>query len=204
MNERYTLLYDRTHVHQAIARMASEITGVYDGEDPLFVSLLHGSAPFTAQLAAEMARQAPDFHPHVDYMITSRNLDRILPDSLEPDVRLPLSNRSNVEGRPIVVLDNVLDQGNTYAYVETLLKKRGAKTVELAVLVEKTFPRTNGVSARYVGFPHTPVGFLVGMGMVDHKVSEEAYRWAGDIWQVRGDDDVPPQHSEPHRPLVKV
>lgn len=204
MNERYTPLYDRTQVQQAVGRLASEITSRYSSS-PLFVSLLHGATPFTTLLAMEMTAQAEGFHPHIDYMITSRDRDIIVPDSAEPEVRLPLSKRSQalVDGQPVIVLDNVLDQGNTYAYVSNSLRKMGASSVQLAVLIEKEFTRTNGVSADFVGL-RAPAAFLVGMGMTDKAVGEEAFRWEGGIWQVRKDDDLPPQHAEPTSPLVSV
>ncbi|MGB4761814.1 MAG: phosphoribosyltransferase family protein [Candidatus Saccharimonas sp.] len=203
MNERYISLYDRKQVQQAIGRMASEITGLNIDKDPLFVSLLRGAAPFSAQLMAAIAQQAPDFHPDMDYMITSNKQDRIVPDSTQPEIKLHLDDDSDVNGRPVIVLDNVLDKGETYAFVRQGLKQMGAASVELAVLIEKEFKRTNGVKADFVGL-YAPATFLVGMGMTDKAVSEEAFRWEGGIWQVRKDDDLPPQHIQPSSPLVSA
>lgn len=190
MSERYQLLHSHTEVDQSIARMASEITAKHDDEPPLFVTLLRGGNTFGSRLYHEISRQAPDFHPEVDYMMTSRdnaiiNSPTILKMDLDPD--------TEVKNRTVIVVDSMLSMGETALFVRNRLLQLGARYIELAVLVEKEIARTTGVDADYVGF-HTPDQWLVGMGMDDSPVAKESYRWRNGIWSVTP-DDLPPKSA---------
>lgn len=193
MTERYKPLYDETAIDQQIKRMASEITAEHDGKNPLFVSLLRGAAPFTSQLMFEITKQAPDFHPELDYMVTSRYGDSYTAKQ-ELQIVTDISRDTDVTGRAAIILDDVLDMGETASAVREHLITLGAGWVELAVLVEKEVARSVNIQADYVGFV-APNRWLVGMGMDDPALAKEAYRWRKGIWTVTPDiePDTPPQ-----------
>lgn len=191
MTERYQLLYDATEIRQTIGRMASEITARHDGENPLFVPLLRGAMPFASKLMFEMGRQAPDFHPEVDYMMTSRYGANESPVATDPIIITDLAPSTEVEGRTVVIVDDVLDMGETARFVREHLLKLGAGYIELAVLVQKDdVIRTTEIEADYVGF-HAPNKWLVGMGMDDGAIAKESYRWREGIWVVNPGDALP-------------
>lgn len=202
MKERYHQLYTSTQITQRIGQLASEITANYNGDDPsrgknpLFVSLLRGAAPFTSRLMFEIARQAPDFHPEVDYMMTSRYADSIVPND-ETKIIMDLAPDTEVKNRNVVIVDDVLDMGETATTVRQHVLDMGARYVELAVLVEKEVPRETTIQADYRGF-YAPNKWLVGMGMDDGLVAKESYRWADGIWVVGHEDEID-QHA-----LLKV
>ena len=185
MIEKYKLLYDREQVQQRIGQLASEITAYYDGrERPLFVPLLRGGIPFASQLMTEMARQAPDFHPEVDYMTTSRYSDNAIAKE-KAELVMGLSPDTNVKGREAIIVDNVLDMGETAKTVRSYLQELGATGVKLAVLLNKDVDyRTSDVEADFIGFDNVPNEWLVGMGMDDGAVKKEARRWDDQIWKV--------------------
>lgn len=185
MIENYNLLYDREQIQQRIGQLASEITAEYDGgERPLFVSLLRGAVPFTSQLMTEIARQAPDFHPEVDYMTTSRYSDNAIAKE-KAEIVMGLSPDTTVEDRPTIIIDDVLDMGETAKTVREYLRNLGALSVKLAVLVNKDVPnRANDITADFVGFDNAPNEWLVGMGMDDSALQKEARRWDDQIWTV--------------------
>ncbi len=185
MIENYKLLYSREQVQQRIGQLASEITAYYDGgERPLFVSLMRGAIPFTAQLMVEIARQDPDFHPEVDYMTTSRYSDDAIAKE-RAEIVMGLSPDTDVRGRPAVIIDDVLDMGETAKMVRGYLRDLGAASVRLAVLVNKDIPnRAGGIEAHFVGFDNPPNEWLVGMGMSDSAIKKEARRWDDQIWAV--------------------
>ncbi len=193
MNERYQLLHDSKEIQQQIGLMASAITARYDGEHPLFVALLRGATPFAATLMREIARQAPDFHPELEYMMTSRYPDGENPIG-EAQIVMDVAPTTEVKNRTVVVLDDVLDMGETYRKVRDHILEMGARYVALAVLVEKDVVRTNDTEADFVGFPGE-TGWLVGYGMNDNAVAPEANRWTDGIWRVTPNDhpDTPPQ-----------
>lgn len=198
MIENYNLLYDREQVQQRIGQLASEITAEYDGgKRPLFVSLLRGAVPFTSQLMAEIARQAPDFHPEVDYMTTSRYSDDAIAKE-KAEIVMGLSPDTTVADRPTVIIDDVLDMGETAETVRKYLYDLGALSVKLAVLVNKDVPnRANDVTADFIGFDNAPNEWLVGMGMDDSALQKEARRWDDQIWTVVPGQDSHDRIMEP-------
>ena len=194
MKERYQLLHDSEEIQQHIGQMASEITAQYDGEHPLFVALLRGGAPFASRLMIEIARQAPDFHPELDYMMTSRYPSGTNPAG-ETEIVMDVSPTTEVKNRTVIILDDVLDMGETAKTVRDHMLDLGARYVALAVLVEKDIAvRTADVEADYVGF-RGETGWLVGYGMNDSAIATEAYRWADGIWRIGPNNrpDAPPQ-----------
>ena len=194
MKERYQLLHDSEEIQQHIGQMASEITTQYNGEHPLFVALLRGGAPFASRLMTEIARQAPDFYPELDYMMTSRYPSGTNPAG-ETQIVMDILPTTEVKNRTVIILDDVLDMGETAKTVRDHMLDLGARYVALAVLVEKDIAvRTANVEADYVGF-RGETGWLVGYGMNDSAIATEAYRWADGIWRVTPNDrpDTPPQ-----------
>ena len=193
MKERYQLLHDSEEIQQHIGQMASEITAQYDGEHPLFVALLRGGAPFASRLMIEIARQAPDFHPELDYMMTSRYPSGTNPAG-ETQIVMDILPTTEVKNRTVIILDDVLDMGETAKTVRDHMLDLGARYVALAVLVEKDIAvRTADVEADYVGF-RGETGWLVGYGMNDSAIATEAYRWADGIWRIAPErPDMPPQ-----------
>lgn len=185
MIEKYKLLHDRDEVQRQIGRVASEITARYDGgERPLFVSLLRGAVPFTSQLMSEIARQDPVFDPEVDYMTTSRYSDNAIAKE-RAEIIMGLSPDTEVANRPAVIIDDVLDMGETVKTVREYLRGLGVVSVRLAVLVTKDVPnRTADVHADFAGFHNPANEWLVGMGMADGALKKEARRWDDQIWVV--------------------
>lgn len=165
-------------VASGIAHLAEQIVRAYAGSDPLFVCLLRGGAPFATRLMFAITRIAPDFHPELCYMMVKRygagregGQPRILMD-LAPDI--------DVAGRTAIILDDVLDNGVTAGFVRNYLMERGAKTVDLAVLVQKDIPRDDFQTATFHVFDAGPA-WIAGMGMDDEGTAREAYRWLDEI-----------------------
>lgn len=71
MHERYSRLADASEVNQHITRLATQLLRDHPDRTPLFVALLRGAAPFSGKLMLELARQSPDYHPEIDYMMVS-------------------------------------------------------------------------------------------------------------------------------------
>ena len=196
MQERYRRLYDRTQVRQRIGQLASEITAHYPSkaelDRPLFVGLLRGAMPFASMLMLEMQRQAPEFHPELDVMMVSTYGDGH--HAGEPRIVTDLARTTSVFGRPVVLLDDVLDQGITAHFVMNHLDKLNPGSIELAVLAKKAVRRVHDITPNYYGFD---VGnrWVVGMGMDDAQHGKEHYRWLDEIWEI-AEDDEPPLKAE--------
>ncbi len=180
MNEYYRKLYTSQQVDRRIDELAADIVRDYRGAHPLFVALLRGAAPFASKLMFAIARQDSDFHPDIDYMMVSTyGSDHT---AKQPVIVTDLAPSTNVTGRDIVILDDVIDLGITSDFVRATMLERGATSVKLAVLGNKTVPERKS-NADYVGF-ECGDKWLVGMGLDDAQAGHEYYRWLSEIWEI--------------------
>lgn len=179
--EQYKQLATTEQVDASISQIATNILETYPTL-PLFVALLRGAAPFASKLMLEIVRQAPESHPELDYMMVSTYGSG--QTAGEPHIVTDLAPTTEVNGRAVIVLDDVLDKGVTANFVFNHLNARGATSVELAVLATKTVERLYPVEASYSGFIFNKQ-WLVGMGMDDANAANEGYRWLEEIWEIR-------------------
>lgn len=126
------------------------------------VAILKGSFVFAADLIRSLI--AHDANPEVDFVtLASYGTGTVSSGNVKllRDVEIP------VEGREVLLIDDILDSGRTIAYARRHMLERGAKAVRVCVLLDKTSGRTSGAEqADFVGFP-CPPAFVVGYGM-DH------------------------------------
>lgn len=180
MTQRY--LATAAEVDASIASLASQIIDDnVESSNPLFIALLRGAAPFASKLMFALARQSPDFHPELDYMMVSTyGHERT---AKQPVVVTDLAPSTVVKDRDVVIIDDVIDLGVTSDFVSNLLMEREARSVKLAVLAAKDVP-SRASQADYVGF-ETGDKWLVGMGLDDAKSGLEHYRWLDEIWEIK-------------------
>lgn len=182
MNERYNTLHTADQVNEQITRIASEIVRDHGTDNPLFVALLRGAAPFASKLMLEIARQAPDMHPDLDYMMVSTYGST--QHAHEPRIVTDLAPTTEVVGRTVIILDDVLDKGITAEFVYRHIESMGAAGIKLAVLAQKQVERVHDISPDYCGF-NAGDEWLVGMGMDDAGLTHEANRWLDEIWEIK-------------------
>ncbi len=171
------LLFTEAEVDARIAEMAAEITERYDPSTTIFVSLLNGAQPFTSKLMYAIQAHRPDYHPNVQSMIVSRYGINREPGQLRLVTDLPAEYR-DLNGYHVVVLDDLIDGGETLAFAREHLLSYGATGVEYVVLVRKQKDRPVPPALAMHGF-ETPDRWLTGMGMDDIRLGREANRWAG-------------------------
>ena len=172
------VLLDTEEINRLIDEMARQISKDFPKERPLFVALLRGAAPFASKLMFSLQRQVPDFHPELDYMMVS-TYGRSH-EAGEPHIVTDLAPDTVVQGRTVVVIDDILDKGVTAHFVMGHMRLRGASQVRLAVLANKTTEKTHEVSPDYCGVELEDL-WLVGMGLDDPDVAKEHARWQGFI-----------------------
>jgi len=178
----YNQLASSDEVTEKIRSIAARVLEDFPDETPLFVSLLRGAAPFSSKLMHAIVRQSPDYHPELDYMMVSTYGGEKY--ASEPHIVTDLAPSTEVRGRHIIVIDDVLDKGVTAHFVFNHLRNRGAANIQLAVLCEKDVVRELPIMADYKGFDFGDK-WLVGMGMDDASAAKEGYRWLEEIWEVR-------------------
>lgn len=180
MKTTYTLVASKDAVFKNITRIASELIQDHP-TSPLFVSLLRGAAPFSSRLMHQIVEISPLYHPELDYMTVSTYGNGYTAG--QPHIVTDIAPSTEVQGRNIVILDDILDKGVTADFVSAHLQSKGAKEITLAVLCDKQTDRICNVKADYVGFT-VEDAWLVGMGMDNPSDAKEAYRWTEEIWKV--------------------
>ena len=162
------LLHDQVGVEAAIARMAGEIRADYpDADDidgrPLFLTIMHGGFPFAARLAMELGLLGLDLA--LDYLHASRYRG----STSGRELRWMHEPATPLQGRRVLLVDDILDEGHTLAGIIEWCRAQGAAEVRVAVLTVKEHDRcVEGVCADYVGL-RVPDRYVFGYGMDYHE-----------------------------------
>ena len=136
--------------------MGAQITKDYDGKAPIVVGILRGSFIFMADLVRQI-----DLPLVLDFMSASSYGSQTMSSGLV-DIRLDLSE--DITGRDVIVIEDILDSGNTLSKIIKELEGRKPASLRLCVLLDKPERRTKPIEADYVGFT-IPDAFVVGYGL---------------------------------------
>lgn len=150
-------LYSAETIAERNRSMAEEIVrGPTD--NLLVISVLKGSFIFAADLIRAM--HAAGLAPEVEFI----TLSSYGTGTVSQGVRIIKDIDSDVHGRDVLLIDDILESGRTLRFAKELMYERGAKSVSLAVLLDKKVKRQIDLEADYVGF-ECPDYFVVGYGM---------------------------------------
>jgi hypoxanthine phosphoribosyltransferase len=140
-----------------VEALAKEISNHYAGTDKLVVvGLLRGSFIFIADLVREL-----DLPVEVDFLEVS-SYGNSTESSRE--VRILKDLRGEIEGRDVLVVEDIVDTGYTLKHVLEILATRHPKRIEVCALLDKPSRRETSVKARWIGF-EIPDRFVVGYGI---------------------------------------
>lgn len=168
-DEQVKVLYDEGQVRGRVEALAQEIAA-WKPENLLVVAVLKGSFMFAADLMRAMHRVG--LAPQVEFVHLSSYRDGT---SSSGQVKILHDVQSSVEGRDVLLVDDILESGRTLAFAKDLLVARGARNVKVCTILEKPHKRAVQITADYVGF-HTPDRFVVGYGMdVAHSYRQLPY-----------------------------
>jgi hypoxanthine phosphoribosyltransferase len=168
------ILFHRREVAAAVSRLAAEISRGYRGKQPLLVGILKGSFVFMADLIRLL-----DFPLEVEFIrLSSYGRGRSTPGELKVVQGL----RSEIRGRDVLVVEDIVDTGRTTAFLLDYLQKRKPKSLKLCSLADKPSRREVPVTIDYLGFT-VPDKFVVGYG-IDW---DEKYRSLPDICYLEDD-----------------
>jgi hypoxanthine phosphoribosyltransferase len=152
------VLFTAAEIKDRVEALAAEIAGRMPA-DFLIVSLLRGSFMFTADLVRELA--SIGVHPQIDFMTLS---SYGVGTSSSGSVAIGRDVTDDVQGRTVLILDDILETGRTLRFAHDLMIERGAKDVKIAVLLEKPGKLEVAARADFVGFS-IPDKFVVGYGL---------------------------------------
>ena len=167
-------------VQAAVRNVAEVLNQRFDndatGEFPLVLGVMGGAVVFTGNLLPQLT-----FPLEFDYIHVTRygDLDR------GGEVVWKVIPRQDVTGRTIIIVDDILDEGETLAHVKQRLLDMGAAEVILAVFADKELGKVKPVQADIVGLT-VPNQFVVGFGMDAHGY----WRNLPGLWVIRDADKV--------------
>ncbi len=149
-------LFSSEQIQTRIAEMGAEIARDYRGQTPLLVGVLKGAYIFLSDLA-----RATDLRLGVEFMAISSYGSGMRSSG---EVRIVKDLDVPVEGRDILIVEDIVDTGLTLSFLISSLHQRGARSVKLAALLDKWERREREVKIDYCGF-RIPDAFVVGYGL---------------------------------------
>lgn len=166
---RIRVLYDEAAIARRNEEMAQAIAASAP-KDLIVVAVLKGSFMFAADLIRAMHRAGME--PQVEFIHLSSYRSASVSSG---QVEILRDVQSEVRGREVLLVDDILESGRTLAFAKDLLAARGAAKVSSAVLLEKPGKRAVSIKADYIGF-ECPDYFVVGYGMdVAHSYRQLPY-----------------------------
>jgi hypoxanthine phosphoribosyltransferase len=163
------VLYDAQAIAARNIALAKEISQA-GYENLLVVAILKGSFVFAADLIR--ALHSAGLAPEVEFISLS---SYSAGTTSSGKVRLVRDIESDVAGRDVLIIDDILESGRTISFTKRLVKKRGARRIGVAVLLNKPGKLIEPLAAEHVGF-ECPDLFVVGYGMdVAHAFRELPY-----------------------------
>jgi hypoxanthine phosphoribosyltransferase len=149
-------LFTAEQIQKRVAEMGARVARDYAGRTPLFIGVLKGAYIFLSDLVrATDLRLGVEFMAISSYGAGTRSSGEV---KIVKDLDVP------VEGRDILIVEDIVDTGLTLSYLIASLHGRGAKSVRLAALLDKWERREREVKIDYCGF-QIPDAFVVGYGL---------------------------------------
>lgn len=150
------VLFTREEINLRVKELAEIISHDYKGRNPLIVGILKGSVMFTVDLLKELSIDV-----EIDFMDVSSYGTSL---SSSGEVRILKDLSSAAQDRDILIVEDIIDTGNTLLYLKALLSDRQAKSVKIVSFLDKPAGRKVEIEADYVGF-QVPDAFVVGYGI---------------------------------------
>ena len=150
------VLFTEQELKDRVAEIAARIDQDYAGKEPMLISVLRGSFIFMADLARAITLPCT-----VDFMAVSSYGSGTTSSG---QVKITKDLSESIEGRDIIVVEDILDSGNTLSYLFQLLQARHPASIRLCTLLDKPSRRTKPITADYTGFTVDDL-FVVGYGL---------------------------------------
>ena len=151
------ILFTQDEIHAKIAELSRRIEADYAGEKLLLVGVLRGAVMVMADLAREL--KLPGIE--MDWMAVSSYGAGTQSSGV---VRILKDLDSDLQGRKVLIVEDIIDSGLTLSWLRANLESRGAASVEICALLRKPEAAKVEVDVRYVGF-EIPNAFVVGYGL---------------------------------------
>ena len=150
------VLFTPEQISARVQELGEAIQTRFQGQIPMFIGILKGSFVFMADLVRNCGLQSDmEFIAVSSYGAGTSSSGR---------VQINYDLRQDVTGRHLIIVEDILDSGNTLAFLTGYLKAKGAASVTVVTLLDKPARRVRNVEADYIGFV-VPDAFVVGYGL---------------------------------------
>lgn len=150
------VLIEAEAIQQRVRELAEELDAIYGDDTPLLIGVLNGAVTFMTDLMREMNSQLK-----IDFMAVSSYGDDVTSSGA---VRILKDLNENIEGRSILIVEDIVDSGLTLNYLLDVLRRRDPKDVRVVALLRKLKPNAIEVQTDLVGFD-IPDEFVIGYGL---------------------------------------
>lgn len=156
MKDKISVLLSEEEVEKRIQELAEQIDADFNGEKIHLVCILKGSIFFTCELAKRLKSPVT-----LDFMQISSYGDGTKSSGI---VRVKKDTDETIEGKNVVVIEDIIDSGRTLSYLLPMMEQRMPKRLKLCTLLDKPSRRTNDVKVDYTGFKIED-RFVIGYGL---------------------------------------
>ena len=150
------ILIDEETLAARVAELGVEVSSDYQGRDLLLIGVLKGAVFFMADLVRQMTVSC-----EIDFMAVSSYGNSTDSSGV---VRILKDLDASIEGRNVLIVEDIVDSGLTLSYLMRNLEARGPASLEVCALLTKPARRVADISCRYVGF-EIPNRFAIGYGL---------------------------------------
>ena len=150
------ILYSEEEISIRTKELAKIIDEDYKGKDLLLVGVLKGSVVFISELLKRLHNPC-----EIDFMAISTYGKESKSSGV---VKILKDLDRSIEGKEVLIVEDIVDSGITLKYLMSYLSSKGASSVEIVTLLNKSARRAVNVNVKYIGF-EAPDGFLVGYGL---------------------------------------
>lgn len=160
VKDKIKVLIEKKKLEKRIEELATEIQKDYLGEDILVICILKGSLYFTVDLT----KKINNYKLEIDFMRISSYGDELTSSG---KINIIKDLETDINGRNVLVVEDIIDTGNTLYYLKDILEKRNPRSLKICTLLDKKSRRIKNVVPEYIGF-EIEDKFVVGYGL-DYK-----------------------------------
>lgn len=150
------VLIDEQTLENKISELANRIMKDYEKKEIVLICILKGSTFFTVDLAKKIKQDVK-----IEFIQVSSYGSATVSSG---EIELKLDLKESIEGKEVIVVEDIIDTGRTLSYLLELLEGRNPKSLKLCTLLDKPERRKYDVTVDYVGFA-IPDKFVVGYGL---------------------------------------
>ncbi|MFI3114618.1 MAG: hypoxanthine phosphoribosyltransferase [Clostridia bacterium] len=155
-NDIKEVLYTEREIEEITRKLGSAISADYIDRNPIIVSVLKGSFIFMADLVRKITVPC-----EIDFIVVS---SYGLETTTSGEVQIIKDLVTSIQGRDVILVEDILDSGVTLSYITSILEKRGARSIEICTFLNKPSRRKANVFVKYNGYDIADE-FVVGYGL---------------------------------------